>query len=120
MYICDYITDIGIVYKFYRPYIYGINRSSGVEVESGAVLLGISGYVSVEGYRETDAKRSCSKIGRGRRLRLSVGNILYDVEYWRPFVDLDWSVFDGLAVKAETIPERLSDGDLNIILRTWH
>jgi hypothetical protein len=120
MWLCDYTNDLGFYYKRYKPYIAGIDTFNNRSIPTHDVLLQLSNYVDTGGYYEVgDREGTCSTRGRKRRLILQKRNIIYELEYYLPFRDLDWSVFTDETLAVETIPEFINDGDLQIMLRDW-
>lgn len=120
MYLCDYTNDIGIFYRRYKPYIIGIDTFSNRTIPTHDVLLQLSNYVDTGGYYEVTGKQSiCETRGRKRRLILQKRNIIYELEYYLPFRDLDWSVFTDEFLAVETIPEFINDFDLRVMLKDW-
>lgn len=120
MIVCDYVTDLGRKFPYYRPFIIGIDTRSNEFLSSELVLLTLSNYIDASDYYEiTDKARTCGMGSRARRLVLDLPPVIIEVEYPRPFRDLDWSVFTDLDVKAETIPEFINDSEVNMYLKDW-
>lgn len=118
MYLCDYTNDIGVTYRRVKPYIAGIDRRTNRYIPTVDVLLQVSNYIDTGGYYLANRREAvCSMRGKRRRLVVQIGNIAYELDYWKPFTELDWSVFADEDVAVETIGEFIGNDDLSIMLR---
>ena len=121
MWLCDYRSDIGVVESRIQPYIMGRNRGSGEVITPSAVVLRLSAWLPMDGYyEETGRVNYCKKMGRARRLVVEEGENLYVVDYYQPFIAVDWTVFDSLQLRVETVGESYNEAQLNTQLRKWY
>ena len=119
MYLCDYINDLGIRYRRIKPNIMGINRLTNIVIPTIDVIVQLSNYVDTGGYYLVGNKEAvCTMRGKRRRLVLQKGNLYYELDYWQPFTELDWSVFADEDVAVEVTGEFIGSTDLDIILRS--
>lgn len=117
MWLCDYINDLGIKYKRIKPFITGINRITGEAIPTAEVLLTVSRYLDIDGYYEVGNREAvCTMLGRRRRIRLEFKNSTYELDYYKPFTDIDWQLLEEEKVACETIPEFINDGNLKLIM----
>lgn len=118
MIICNYTTDLGAVFNRYRPRINGLDLTNNRLIPVDEVLLIASNYVPIDGYETVGDKEGvCNKVGKSRVLVMQFDSKLLELEYYEPFTQLDWSVFNTEEVRVETIPEFIHHGDLDIALR---
>lgn len=116
MWLCDYTNDLGLTFKRVKPYIIGYNRLTNKVLPTSQTLLEVSNWVDIDGYYEVLPKSAvCTMMGRKRRLVLEKGTVVYEVDYYKPFLDLDWELFQQEGIAVETRPEFINDGDLSIM-----
>lgn len=117
MWLCDYINDLGITYRRIKPTIIGVNKSTGDAIPTADVLLEVSNYIAIDGYYEVGNREAvCSLVGRKRKIRLEIGSRYYELDYYRPFTDIDWQLLEEEKVACETIPEFINDDNLKIVM----
>lgn len=120
MLVCDYRTDLGRKFKLYRPFITGIDTNRNEFLEPSLILLTLSNYIDTQYYYEvSDKAKPCPLEGRPRRLVIEINPIIIEVEYPIPFIDIDWTIFSDLDVKAETVPEFINNNQVNNFLKNW-
>jgi len=118
--LCDYKTDLGGITRLVRPRSQGVNTNTNEDISPSEILTIISNYVPITGYYERFGRTAvCSFNGRKRRLLLQLNNQVIDVEYPEPFINFDWTVFDDLSVKAETVPEFINDAQIRQYLKDF-
>lgn len=120
MILCDYRTDLGDVKKLVRPRLNGVNTNTNESISPSDILLIVSNYVPINAYYERPDKSAvCPYSGRKRRLIMDLGVELIDIEYPEPFTQIDWTVFDSLNIRVETLPEFISDGEIRQFLKDF-
>ena len=118
MWLCDYTNDLGIKYRRIKPTIIGVNKNTGEGIAVGEVLLIVSNYIAIDGYYEVGNREAvCSLIGRKRRLKLEIGGRYYELDYYKPFTEIDWQLLEGEGIACETLPEYIKDADLKLNMR---
>lgn len=116
MIICDYTNDLGVVYQRVKPFIRGLNIVTNQLIPYNEVLLNVSNYIPIDGYTEVGDKEAvCPMRGRMRRIIMRFSQAIYELDYYEPFFNLDWLVFDTEEVRVETIPEFINHGNLDVM-----
>lgn len=117
MIICDYTNDIGIKYRRVKPFIRGLDIVTNQLMTPQNVLLNVSNYIPIDGYYEVGNREAlCQMDGRLRRIIMRFNAVIYELDYYEPFVNLDWSVFDSEEVRVEVLPEFINHGNINTMM----
>jgi len=116
--LCDYISDLGFIRQRIKPSLRGINLVTREFIPPSQILLIVSNYVQINGYYEVpDNFAYCRYAVRKRRLLMEFNDMVFDIEYCQPFINLDWSIFNSENIAVETIPEFIRDDDLKTQLK---
>jgi hypothetical protein len=121
MIVCDYVSDLGTIFKGVVPSIRGLNIRENEAIDLQDVLLIASNFIPVEDYEQVPNRSGvCSVRFRKRLILLQLDNQILELEYPRPFKNIDWRVLEQSNVKAQIFPEFINDGQVRLQLKDYN
>ena len=121
MIVCDYVSDLGTIFPRVVPSVKGLNIRENIAIAAEQVLLIASNYISIDGYENVPNRSGvCSVKFRKRVIVLELDNQVLELEYPKPFTDIDWNTLSQTNVKAQTFPEFINDGQVRLQLKDYN
>ena len=118
-YFCDYQSDIGHISRLYRPNLSGINKNNNKFIVTADILSIISNWLSIDDYYFLKHKNSCSLsiVSRPRKVIYEDEKNLIQLDYPRPFSNIDWTSLNNSDIKLKVIGEKINDSTMKLRIR---